>query len=66
MSILVIYIAPDGNNKDQFKYMHKKETTWETSIKERGVQQKKLKKYLNYTIPQTMKYHFPAMTLNEK
>ena len=28
MFMLVMYLAPDGNNKDQVKYMHGKATTW--------------------------------------
>ena len=33
MFMLVMYLAPDGNNKDQVKYMHEKATAWEISIK---------------------------------
>ena len=40
MFMLVMYLAPDNNNKNQVKYMYKKETAWETSIREGGVQQK--------------------------
>ena len=63
---LVIYLAPDGNNKDQVKYMHKKETAWSTSIRSGGVQQNKLWKSFNSTIPQTIKYPLASMTLNKK
>ena len=62
--MLVIYLTPDGNNDDQVKYMHKRATAWATSIILEGVQQNKARKALNYTIPQTMRYHLPAMTLN--
>ena len=56
MIMLVMYIAPDGNNKDQVKSMHKKETSWATFIKVGCVQQNESWKALNSTIPQTMKY----------
>ena len=32
MEMLVIYSAPDGNNRDQVKYTRTKTLTWETSI----------------------------------
>ena len=38
MFMLGMYLVPDGNNKDQVKYMHKKATTWATSIRVGGVQ----------------------------
>ena len=66
ISMLGMYLAPNGNNKDQFKYMHKKATTWETSIISGGVQQNEAWKGLNSEIPQTMKYPLPAMTLNKE
>ena len=64
--MLVMYLTPDGNNKDQIKYMHKKSTVWETAIVSGGVQQNKAWKDLNSAVPQTMKYPLPDMTLNEK
>ena len=64
--MLGIYIAPDSNNKYQVKYIHKKSTAWKTSIRLGGVQQNKVRKFLNSTILQTMKYALSAMTLNEK
>ena len=30
--MLGMYLSPDGNKKDQVKYMHKKATVWDTSI----------------------------------
>ena len=36
MSTMVMYIALDVNNKDQVKYMHKKETAWENPIRAGG------------------------------
>ena len=38
MLILVMYLATDGNNKYQVKYMQKKATAWITSIRVGGVQ----------------------------
>ena len=35
--ILGMYLAPDGNNKYQVKYMHKMAATWATSIRAGGV-----------------------------
>ena len=64
--MLGIYLATDGNNKDQIKYIHKKATSWANSIISGSVQQNKAWKYLNSTIPQTMKYRLPAMVLNEE
>ena len=61
-----MYLAPDGNNKEQVKYMQKKVTGWETSIRSGGVQQKKAWKALNSTIPQTMKYPLSHMTFNKE
>ena len=55
MFMLGMYRALDGNNKDRFKYMQKKETVWETSIRVGGFQQKEAWKYLNSAIPQTIK-----------
>ena len=49
--MLGMYLAPDGNNKDQVKYLHKKATAWETSIIVRGVQHNEAWKALNSTIP---------------
>ena len=46
--------------------MHKKSTTWETSIRAAGVQQKKAWKDLKSTITKTMKYSLDAITINEK
>ena len=37
MIMLGMYFAPDGNNKNQVKYMHKNATTWETSTRAGGV-----------------------------
>ena len=56
ISVLVMYLAPYDNNKDQVKYMHKKATAWETSISADVVKQNKAWKALNSTIPQTMKH----------
>ena len=64
--MLVIYLALDGNDKDQVKYMQKKATNWETSIRAGGVQQNKVWKALKSTIPLTMEYTLSAMTLNYK
>ena len=61
-----MYLAPDGNIKDQVKYMHKKSTAWATSIQAGGVQQNESWKSLNSTIPQTIKYPLPSITLNDK
>ena len=66
MFVLVMYLALYGNNKDQVKCMHKKATTWATSIIVGGVQQNESWKSLNSTIPQTMKYPLSAMTINKK
>ena len=66
MFILGMYPAPDGNNKDQVKYMHKKATAWATSIRVGGFQQKLSWKALNSIILQTTKYPLSVMTLNEK
>ena len=55
MSMLGMCLAPDGNNKYQIKYIHKKSTAWENSIREVGVQYNKAWKALNSKIPQTMK-----------
>ena len=64
--MLVMYLAPDGNNKDQVNYIQKKATALETSTRSGGVQQNKAWKALNSTIPQTIKYPLSTMTLNEK
>ena len=37
-SILGMYLATDGNNKDQFKYIHKKATACINYIRSGGVQ----------------------------
>ena len=66
MLILVMYLATDGNNKYQVKYMHKKAIPWETSVRLGGIQQNKAWKALNSTILHTMKYSLSAITLNEK
>ena len=66
MLLLVMYHAPDGNNKDQVKYMHKKATVWATSIREGDVQQNESWKAINSTILQTIKYPLSDMTLNKK
>ena len=66
MSMLGMYLKPDGNNEDKLKYIHKKATSWANSIISGSVQQNKSWKDLNSTIPQTMKYRLPAMVLNEE
>ena len=66
MSMIVTYLAPNYNNIDQVKYKHNKATACETSKREGGVQHNKAWKGLNYTILQTMKYHLPAMIINDK
>ena len=53
-------------NKDKVKEMHKKETTWSTSIRAGSVQQNKARKSLKYTMNETMKYFWPPMELNGK
>ena len=50
--MLGMYLEIYGNNKYQVKYMQKKVTAWETSIRAGGVQQNKSCKTLNATIPQ--------------
>ena len=37
MLMFGLYLAPDSNNKDQFKYIPKRETTWATSIRVWGI-----------------------------
>ena len=37
ISMLVMYLTPDGNNKYQVKYMNKNATDWETSIRSGSV-----------------------------
>ena len=64
--MLVMYIPLDVNNKDQVKYMHKRATTWATSIRVGCVQQNEAWKSFNSTIPQRMKYPLSAMTLKKK
>ena len=66
MFILGVYLAPDGNNKDQVKYMHKNPTSWAISIIVGGVQQNKSWKALKSATLQTMKYPLSDMTLNKK
>ena len=66
MLIMGMYPATYGNKKDQVKHMHKKSTAWATSIRVGGVQQKKERKALNSTTPQTMKYPLSAMKLNKR
>ena len=61
-----MYLEPDVNKNYQVKYMHKKSTDWETSIRAGGVQQNKAWKALNSTTIQTIKYPLPAMTLNQE
>ena len=61
-----MYPTPDGNNKYQFKYMHKKAIAWATSIIPGGVQHKEAWKALNSTIPQNTKYPLPSITLDDK
>ena len=61
-----MYISPDGNNKDQVKYMHKKATSWAASIRVGGVQKKEAQKALNSTTLQKMKYLLSPMVLNKK
>ena len=61
-----MYLAPDCNNKNQVKYMHKKATAWSTSIRAGGVQHNEAWEALNSTISQAMKYPLPPMMLNEK
>ena len=39
MFMLGMYLAPDENNKDKVKYIHKKTTAWVTSIRAGSVQQ---------------------------
>ena len=51
MFMLGMYLTPDGNNKDQVKYMHKKATAWATSIRSGGIQQNEAWKALNSTNP---------------
>ena len=64
--MLIIYLALDGNNKDQVKYMQKKATTWATYIRVQGVQQNEAWKALNSTIPQIMEYSLSDMLLKQK
>ena len=64
--MLVMYLALEGNNNYQFKYMHKKLTTWADPIREGDVQQNEVWKSLNSTITQTIKYPLPSTTLNDK
>ena len=59
-------LVSDGNNNDQIECMHKNATAWATSIRAGGVQQNEAWKFINSKITQTMRYHLPAMTLNEK
>ena len=66
MFVLGMYLAPDGNNKDQVKYIHKNLTAWATSIISGVVQQNESWRSLNSTITQTMKHPLSAMTLNEE
>ena len=66
MLMLGMYLEPNGNNKDQVKYIKKKSTKWETSVRAGGVQQNEARKALNSTTPQNMKYPLSAMSLNEK
>ena len=44
--MLGMYIEQDGNNRYQVKYMHKKSTAWENSIRTGGIQQNKAWKAL--------------------
>ena len=64
--MLVMYVAPDGNNNDQVKYMQKNSTSWKTAIRAGGVQQNKAWKSLNSSIPQTTKYSLFSIKLNGK
>ena len=66
MFMLGMYLEPDGNNKDQVKYMHKKETAWSTSVRAGGVQQNKGLKALNSATHQTMKYPLSDMKIYKK
>ena len=63
--MLVMYPVPDGNNKVQVKYMHKKVTAWATTIRVWGVLKNEAWKNLNSKIPQTMKYPVSAIKLND-
>ena len=55
MFMLGMYLAPDGNNNNQVKYMHKKATSQTTYIRAGVVQQNEARESLNSTIPKNMK-----------
>ena len=64
--MLGIYLSPDGNNREQVKYMRTKSLTWETSIRSGGIQKDKSRNSLKSNIPQPLKYILTGMTLTHK
>ena len=66
MSMLGVYLAPDGNNKDQIKHLRKTTSRWASCIRTGHASAREAWVAINTTITKTVQYCLPATTLTQK
>jgi hypothetical protein len=65
-NMLGVYLAPDGNNKQQVQYLRDKAQHWADSITSHYTNREEVWTALHRTIPFAMSYSLPASTLSEE
>lgn len=65
-NMLGVYLAPDGNNKDHLEALRKKAERWADNIQSSRANQEEVWTALHRTIPFSLCYSLPAVTLSHK
>jgi exonuclease III len=63
-NMLGVHLAPDGNHKDQLMFLRKKAEAWATNLRECHANKEEVWTALHRTIPFSIGYSLPALTLN--
>jgi hypothetical protein len=64
--MLGVYLAPDGNHKDQVETLRAKAERWACNIQSSRANQEEVWTALHRTIPFSLGYSLPAVTLSQK
>lgn len=63
---LGVYLAPDGNNKEQVRILRQKAEAWKEKINVGHLDRTEAWQAIDYTILQSLRYPLPALTLTKK
>lgn len=66
LETLGVFLAPDGNNREQAKILRLKAEDWKEKIRVGHLDRSEAWRAIDYSILQSLRYPLPALTLTEK